>query len=56
MILSAVVSTHLAKVNFVKHHLIGVANSPESGDKSQNGGQGEGSPVIALAIGCILLN
>lgn len=31
-----VLNPYLAKVNFVEHNLIGVANSPESGDKSQN--------------------
>lgn len=31
-----VLNPYLAEVDFVKHNLIGVANSPESGDKSQN--------------------
>jgi hypothetical protein len=40
---------------FIKHHLIGVTDAPESGNKCQNCGQREGGPVIALEIGSILL-
>lgn len=48
--------TYLAKVDFVKHHLIGMANSPESSDECQNGCQGEGGPVISFAGRRILLH
>lgn len=42
--------TYLSKVHLVKDDLVGVANTPESSDKGQNGDDGEANLVLALAL------
>lgn len=41
--------TYLAKVYFVEHDFVGVANAPKSGDESQRCEDHQRNPVIPLA-------
>lgn len=46
-------STYLAKVNFVKDDLIGMADAPETGDEGKNGGDEKSDAVLGLRDGAL---
>lgn len=47
--------SYLAKMDFIEHHLIGVADADKSGDKGENGNDGEDNLVVELITrGCAL--
>lgn len=45
---------YLAKVNFVKDNLSGMADAPEAGDETENGDESQGNLVIPFGVGLVL--
>lgn len=48
--------SYLAKVHLIEHHLVWVADAPETGDECQNCNHGESKLVVPFPLYCLFRN